>query len=333
MGRGSDGAMRNTGFFQRLPLLADRPVAALAATAALIAIAYLIRRAIDPILPVGFPYATFFPAVVAAAVLFGMRAGIVAGIVGGLLAWYYFIPPFGSFALNTVTIAAMALYTFVVVTQVALVELMTAANRRLAKERETSALLFRELQHRVSNNLQMVAALLTLQKRGIGDPAAHAALDEAARRLGVIGRVSRQLHDPDGANLELKAFLKQLCADVVEANGHDGVTLEIDAPAEIRLEPDAAIPMALIVAEAVANAIEHGFAGRTSGHIMVRVSSDTRGVVVSIRDDGHGLPEGFSLDASPSLGLGIARMLAKQLRGRFELVADNGTEARLSIPH
>ena len=325
--------MRRASFFQRLPLFADRPIAAIAATLALIAFAYLIRRVIDPILPIGFPYATFFPAVVAAAVLFGMRAGVVAAIAGGALAWYFFIPPFGSFAVTPVTIAAMALYTFVVVTQIALVELLTAANRRLAKERTTTGLLFRELQHRVSNNLQMVAALLTLQKRGVADPAAHGALDEAARRLGVIGRISRQLHDPEGANLELRAFLEQLCADVVEANGRTGVTLDIDAPADIRLEPDAAIPMALIVAEAVANAIEHGFAGRASGRITVRVRSDARGVEVSIRDDGHGLPAGFSLESSPSLGLGIATMLAKQLKGRFELVGGGGTEARLSIPH
>ncbi|MGF7150581.1 two-component sensor histidine kinase [Sphingomonas zeicaulis] len=313
--------------------MAERPLMALAATAALLAIAYLIRRAADPLLPVGFPYATFFPAVVAAAVLFGLRAGIVAAIVGGALAWYYFIPPYHSFAINTVAIAAMALYTFVVVTQIALVELMMAANRRLAKERETSALLFRELQHRVSNNIQMVAALLSLQKRGITDPEASNALDEAARRLGVIGRISRQLHDPDGGSLGLRPFLEQLCADIVEANGRDGVSLEIDAPPDLRLEPDAAIPVALIVAEAVANAIEHGFAGRPHGRITVQVVSDTRGIVVSIRDDGHGLPAGFSLDVSTSLGLRIASMLAKQLKGRFELRAQNGTEARLSIPH
>ncbi|WP_342671283.1 sensor histidine kinase [Sphingomonas sanxanigenens] len=313
--------------------MADRPLMALAATLALLALAYLIRRAADPLLPVGFPYATFFPAVVAAAVLFGLRAGVIAAVVGGLLAWYYFIPPYHSFAITAVTVAAMTLYTFVVVTQIALVELMMAANRRLAKERETSALLFRELQHRVSNNIQMVAALLSLQKRGITDPTALNALDEASRRLGVIGRISRQLHDPDGGGLGLRTFLEQLCADIVEANGHGGVSLEIDAPADLRLEPDAAIPVALIVAEAVANAIEHGFSGRASGRITVRVVDDARGVVVSIRDDGHGLPAGFSLASSPSLGLGIASMLAKQLRGRFELIAEGGTEARLSIPH
>lgn len=325
--------MRRTGFFQRLPLLADRPLTALAATAALLALAYLIRRAVDPLLPAGFPYATFFPAVVAAAVLFGLRAGIIAAIAGGTLAWYYFIPPHHSFAITPLTVAAMALYMFVVVTQIALVELMMAANRRLAKERETSALLFRELQHRVSNNIQMVAALLSLQKRGITDPVALGALEEAARRLNVIGRISRQLHDPDGGSLGLRPFLEQLCADIVEANGHEGVSLEVDAPADLRLEPDAAIPVALIVAEAVANAIEHGFAGRANGRITVRVVNDTRGMVVSIRDDGQGLPPGFSLDSSPSLGLGIASMLAKQLKGRFELLTESGTEARLSIPH
>lgn len=78
------------------------------------------------------------------------------------------------------------------------------SSARLAATRE---LLFRELQHRVSNNLQMVAALLTVQRRKIADPEAKLALDEASRRLGVIGRISRQLYDPTGAGKDLPAFL------------------------------------------------------------------------------------------------------------------------------
>jgi two-component sensor histidine kinase len=63
---------------------------------------------------------------------------------------------------------------------------------------DTRELLFRELQHRVSNNLQVAAGLLTMQKRQLTDVSEKTALDEAAGRLALIGRISRQLYDPSG---------------------------------------------------------------------------------------------------------------------------------------
>jgi two-component sensor histidine kinase len=326
-------------WLERLPVATDRPWLALAVTLSICGTALLLRMAADSNLPPGFPYVTFFPAVTIAAFLFGTRMGIVASAVCGLAAWYYFIPYTHSFALAPGGGMALALYLFVVMTEVTLIHWMQRANANLARQREisgtlaeTQSLLFRELQHRVSNNLQVVAGLLSLQKREIEDPHARAALDEAARRLGVIGRISRQLYDPTGATRGMRAFLEPLCADVIEASGRTGIRLRLIAGEDTPLSPDAAIPLALIVAEAVANAIEHGFANRDDGEIQVELRRDGASMSVEVRDDGHGLPDGFDIDTASSLGLRIARMLAGQIDGRFDLVADNGTTARLSLP-
>lgn len=329
---------------ERVPLLRGRPLIALALTVALCVVGLFTRWAADPLLPPGFPYVTFFPAVILASVLFGARAGLVAGMLCGLAAWYWFIPPVG-FGWGFGTGVALTFYVFVVVTDLLLVHWMQRANRRLAAERERSArlaetreLLFRELQHRVSNNLQVAAALLSLQRRKVAQPEARAALDEASRRLALIGRISRQLYDAGGGTRSLRTFLEPLCHDVIDACGRPGVSLAVHADADLALESDHAVPVALIVAEAISNAVEHGFAGRETGRLDVALRRAGDGTIVEVRDDGHGLPPGFALDGSDSLGLRIAVTLAAQLGGRFTLEqggepgGERGTLARLALP-
>lgn len=328
-----------TRWIERLPLARGRPVLGTATMFATVAIAWLLRMVFNPVLPPGFPYVTFFPAVIITSFLFGIRLGTVAAILCGLLSWYFFIPPAG-FLLDRGALFALAFYAFVVVTDLALVHWMQLANRQLASEREvnralaeTRELLFRELQHRVSNNLQVAAALLNMQKRQLTDPAARDALDEAARRLGLIGGISRQLYDPNGAANPLVPFLADLARSVLDASGRNDLLLVVRGDQALRLQPDAAIPTALIVAEAVANAIEHGFAGGRDGTITVTVADDAAtGLRVLVQDDGRGLPEGFQTDASTSLGLRIATTLAKGQGGSFALQNMSGTTATLLLP-
>lgn len=327
-------------WLERLPIAQGRPLAGFAATCGLIAGAYFLRVVAAPWLPPGFPYVTFFPAVVIASFLFGVRMGLFAGLLCGLLAWYFFIPPVQSLQLGSGAIVALAFYVLVIGTDLLIIHWLQRTNNRLADQREinrrlaeTRALLFGELQHRVSNNLQVTAGLLSLSKRRVTEPEGKAALDEASRRLALIGRISRQLYDAGGATRSMREFLEPLCADVIDASGRTGVRCTVNVADDAPLSPDAAIPLALIVAEAMANAIEHGFADREHGLIEVELSRDGERVVrVDVRDDGHGLPQGFEIEASNSLGLRIATMLAEQLNGRFELLAGKGTTARLSLP-
>lgn len=336
----SMGDGRGTGWLERLPIARDLPLLRFLMTLAICAVALAVRFVADPWLSPGFPFVSFFPAVILVSFLFGVTDGLVAALLCGLFSWYFFIPPAGSFVLSFTSAVAMVFYLLVVATDIALVHWMQRANARLANERavsaqlaETRELLFRELQHRVSNNLQVVAGLLSLQRRNVGDERARAALDEASRRLGVIGRLSRQLYDAGGATRNMRDFLEPLCADVVEASGRKGVRCTIDVAHDAPLSPDSAIPLALIVAEAMSNAIEHGFRDRETGHIEVHLTREgTDMVKVEVRDDGHGLPEGFSIEASDSLGLRIATMLAGQLNGTFSLLAGKGTIARLLLP-
>ncbi|GAA4768028.1 DUF4118 domain-containing protein [Stakelama sediminis] len=327
-------------FLERLPLARDRPWIAALVMAGLVAFALFLRVASAESLPPGFPYVTFFPAVVVTSFLFGARWGSVAALICGIFSWYFFIPPEFSFRLVSGGFIALGFYTFVVVTDIVIIHWMQRANTKLANERErsralaeTRQLLFRELQHRVSNNLQVAAGLLAIQKRQITDERGRLALDEASRRLGLIGRISRQLYSADGATRTMQEFLEPLCADVLEASGRNGIRCTVQVEHDAPLSSDAAVPLALIVAEAIANAIEHGFRDRDTGHIEVILAREGDELVaIEVRDNGHGLPPDFDIEASDSLGLKIATMLAGQLNGNFALTGGRGTTARLTLP-
>lgn len=322
----------------RLGLVGDFAVAVIG-----VAVATWVRFAIDSELPPGFPFLTYFPVVLLSAFVLGTRAGIVTALLAGAASYYWFIHPGGVLDLTHNGAIAMAFYSFITGTEIALVHWMQRSNRLLRDQREATArlaetreLLFRELQHRVSNNLQMVAALLTVQRRQITDESAKAALDEASRRLQTIGKISRQLYDPSGSGQALDVFLDQLARDVIESSTDRPISHRVTGMRDAGLAPEAAIPLALVVAESIANAIEHGFAKEQRDcdvQIRLHPLRDQR-LAVEIEDNGRGLPEGFSLANSDSLGLRIATMLAGQLGGSFTLVPGEarGALARIELP-
>lgn len=172
-----------------------------------------------------------------------------------------------------------------------------------------------------------------MQKRRLTDEDAKAALDEASGRLALVGRIRRQLYNPSGAAQPLLPFLGSLCRDIIEASGRDDLALTMQGDERLLLQPDAAVPTALIVAEAVANAIEHGFAEGRPGRIVILVTGDDEnGLSVTIDDDGHGLAESFDVNHSTSLGLQIAVSLARGHGGGFALERQCGTRATPTLP-
>jgi two-component sensor histidine kinase len=331
MGRGEK-------LIERLPLWRALPVAQTAGTIGLVAASLGVRFAVNNLVPAGFPFVTFFPAVILSSFLFGIFNGAIAGVLCAMAAYWFFIAPANHFVINGGAVAAMLLYAFVIFTELGVISLMQRAYRALVRERLRSEMLatgreamFNELQHRVSNNLQVAAGLLSLQRKRVSDPDARAALDEATRRLGTIGRISRSLYDPDGAALGLDGLLTRLCDDVLDASGRDDISIAVTTEGRHTIEPNAAIPTALIVAEAISNAIEHGFANGRGGRIDVRIARNAERLEVSVTDDGHGLPDGFDISKSDSLGLHIATTLARQLNGQFSISGGSATRAVLAL--
>jgi two-component sensor histidine kinase len=199
----------------------------------------------------------------------------------------------------------------------------------LAQQRET---MFMELQHRVANNLQLVAGMLNLERTQVADQRAKEALTTAVMRLTLISKLHRKLHDPDGVQVDFGAFLKELCNDILKSWGTRNVECLVNS-INVALTVDKAIPIALIATELISNALEHAFKGRPQGTINVGFGRDGGGAItLTVSDDGTGLPDGFVAANSTSLGMRIIWSLTSQLGGRFEVVNGKGTTFCLIIP-
>jgi two-component sensor histidine kinase len=192
----------------------------------------------------------------------------------------------------------------------------------------------REIHHRVKNNLQTVAALLRLQARRLDLPEARIALEEAVRRVRAIALVHDTLsHTLDGP-IDFDPVADRLIVMVGEVSAADSGSLPRRVGSFGLLPAGLATPLSMVLTELLQNALEHGLRGR-SGVVEVSTRRLESELEIVVADDGEGLPVGFSLSASPRLGLQIVRTLVEgDLRGQLEIVPrpGGGTLATLRIP-
>ncbi|MDO8901928.1 MAG: histidine kinase dimerization/phosphoacceptor domain -containing protein [Phenylobacterium sp.] len=319
--------------FQQHPVLAY----ALAILSA--GLGFYVRWALDGVLPPGFPYLTFFPAVILTAFLAGLWPGILCAILSGLSAWWFFIPPTG-FGLSGASALTLVFFVFVVAVDIAVIELMRRALVSLGHEQiltaqlyERQRVMFQELQHRVANNMTFVAALLQIKKRSIDNPQASEALDEARERLVTMAQIHRRLYDPATIELSVSASLRELCDDLIQAAGVGGVTCSVEAD-DVNLDTTRLVTLSLLVAEVVTNSLKHAFGSRREGQITLHLAPRGDGrAVLTIADDGPGFPATIpDLEGRRSLGFGIMHSLATQLDGQLEFPHGAGAQVRLTFP-
>jgi two-component sensor histidine kinase len=209
--------------------------------------------------------------------------------------------------------------------------------RRRERELMTKDATIREIHHRVKNNLQTVAALLRLQARRLSAPEARAALQEAVRRVGSIAVVHETLSYAPDEIVDFDDIAQRVAAMAGELSAPEArVTPVISGPFGL-LPAAVATPLALVLTELLQNALQHGLAhpAGAAGTLTVTVDREPTRLTVAVEDSGVGLPEGFRLDATTSLGLQIVRTLVvSELGGRLEISprAGGGTVVLVALP-
>jgi len=205
--------------------------------------------------------------------------------------------------------------------------------RRRDRELVTKDATIREIHHRVKNNLQTVSALLRLQSRRIDDPAAAAALDEAVRRIASIALVHETLSNSTENTVAFDEVLTSLVTHALELSPRMG-QLSIERKGHLgSLESRIATPLSLVVTELMHNALEHGLY-ESGTRLSIELQRYSNEGLITISDDGIGLPEGFDLSTSSNLGLQIVRTLIEnELKGELKLEStQQGTQAKLRFP-
>ncbi len=219
----------------------------------------------------------------------------------------------------------------------ALAERETQLSRAVAQQE----LLMQEIHHRVKNNLQVIASLLNLQSNRIRAPEAKAEFQAARDRIRALATLHRYLYvQGELHTINMRNFLTELCEQLLQAigektGGHESrIQVEIDA-SELQISSDQAVPMALIVTEAVSNAAKYAFPGGRRGHILVRLSADTERAVLVVRDDGVGIPEGrvrTEAGVRDGLGIQLIRGFARQLGATLTVSKEGGTRYAVDMP-
>ena len=321
--------MPQSPWFRKLP--GDRPLLGIAAGATFFVIASLFRWLFGG-MSEGFGPMTFLPAILLAGLFGGIRIGLIFAAICSLVAWVLFFPPYGTFTLATPHRITMLIFFLTAALELYVIRSLNLAIHELSESRERSNTLFRELQHRVANNLQFVSALLWARKRKLdGDSAGAEALEAARARLDMMSRVHRRLHDPQSVDLPIDEYLRSLCADLIQASDSPHVRLTVTAD-PIVLNLEALMSVSLIVAELVTNSLKHAFKGRDEGEIAIGIEAAKGICTLTVADDGPGIPDDFETANSGSLGQGILNSLARQLRGRIIFEHGGGTVARLTFP-
>ena len=181
---------------------------------------------------------------------------------------------------------------------------------------EQAELLAGEVHHRVKNNLQTVSSLLALQAHRVADPTARAEFEAARDRVGALATLHRHLyvqHDPEA--IDLAAFIGELGAQLFAAVGERPgrrIALDVEAPS-LRISTDQAVPLALAITEAVADALRQGFGDGRPGRIGIRVTAEGERARLLIEDDGA-LPR-----PEDPLRAMLLRGLGRQLGGELRM--------------
>ena len=206
------------------------------------------------------------------------------------------------------------------------------AERALSATLAAKEVLLKEVHHRVKNNLQVISSLLAMQADSLQDSAAREALQETQRRVQSMALIHERLNQHEDVDqLDFREYVEALARDLLYCYQRDSESVRLRFHlTSVSLALGQAIPCGLILNELITNAMKYAFPDGREGEIVIILTCDPDGLVkLTVSDDGVGLPSGFVLRNSTSLGLRIVDILSRQLGGTTELLAGAGTSLSL----
>ena len=193
--------------------------------------------------------------------------------------------------------------------------------------------LLQELQHRVANSLQIIASVLMQSAKRVQSEETRLHLHDAHSRVMSVAMLQKQLAVTQLKSVELRTYFADLCRSISASMIDDRQRIALETIVDdTSTNSDVSVSMGLIVTELVINAIKHAFTDQTvGGKIIVSFAADEGGWMLSVSDNGAGMPVGDE-DGKPGLGTGIVEALSKQLDATVTVIdANPGT--RVEVRH
>jgi two-component sensor histidine kinase len=193
--------------------------------------------------------------------------------------------------------------------------------------------LLKEIHHRVKNNLQIVMSLLNSQSAFIDNDAALTAIHDSQHRVHAMSLIHQKLYNSDNvSSINMSFYISELVSYLADSfNTGQRIRFELNIE-PLEIDVSQAVPLGLVLNEAITNAIKYAFPGGRSGVIAVSLASTTpHHYLLTISDNGIGIPPQFNNRKPGSLGMTLMAGLSEDLDGHFSIENKNGTTITISF--
>lgn len=194
------------------------------------------------------------------------------------------------------------------------------SNQQLSNSLYEKEVLYKELNHRVKNNLMVLSGLIYLQQQSDPSPENEELYKALRNRIQTMAIVHEKLYGIDSStNINFQDYLEEL-VPLIYNSLKKGDTI---MPYTIRcmtlfLPIDKAIPLALIFNELITNSIKHASSDALEKGIVIEADTDNRTIRIVYQDSGRGIPEDFDITQSKSMGMKIVNLMTQQLRAKLD---------------
>ncbi|MET0946293.1 MAG: histidine kinase dimerization/phosphoacceptor domain -containing protein [Flavobacterium sp.] len=203
-------------------------------------------------------------------------------------------------------------------------------NKKMLHEKEW---LLKEIHHRVKNNLQIVISLLNTQSAYLDNEDALKAIQNSQHRMYAMSLIHQKLYQSDNlSNIDMSWYIYELINYMKQSFDTDGKINFILDTEKVCLDVAQAVPLGLIINEAVNNAIKYAFPLDRKGDVHIAFKNTVENTCqLVIADNGIGLPIHYNQTESDSLGMNLMMGLTDQIDGTFEMIKDNGLKIKITF--
>lgn len=230
-------------------------------------------------------------------------------------------------------IAGAALLLILLLLSINRYRLKQRSNKQLSLLLDEKEWLLKEIHHRVKNNLQIVMSLLNSQSAYIDNETARNAIQASQHRVYAMSLIHQKLYNSDSvSSIDLSFYTRELVSYLRDSfNTGQRIRFELDVQ-PLTLDVGQAVPLGLILNESITNAIKYAFPNDRPGIISISlVSPSPRSYLLTIADDGVGIPDHADTVRSGSLGMSLIRGLSGSLDGSVVVENKNGTVIKIAF--
>ncbi|UMQ58468.1 MASE1 domain-containing protein [Leptospira interrogans] len=214
-----------------------------------------------------------------------------------------------------------------------------SAERKLQLSLNEKEVMLKEIHHRVKNNLQVISSLLSMQSDYVQDKQSLSVFIESQNRLRTMSMIHEELYQSENlGKIQYSVYIEKLLNQLFQVYGKSDSVVLVTLLESLDITVNRAIPIGLIINELVSNSLKYAFPeGRSipnKPELRVSFSKSGENLEMRVEDNGIGMPFGFDLKDSNSLGLKLVNILVRQLGGKIDFSSDSkkGTQFKIHIP-